>query len=561
MRKDMQMIIKQLRIANKPYKQLVLCLTFCLGSVLAFGEPLNPLNYGLLDAKTGLERFRVLEACHKEAVRKGADVSYSGISSIEIEIPGDAKSLPLTRSTDFCGVKLSVLNKTKDIALFAMANSKTEITVPDTDLHKGARLQQLEQLGLKMLVVQDDSLWVYRRRNKPYGATRKDILLINNGVVLNDPVSGYNTRSSLPSVFVCDIDTKGIDFGNITFVRDSISTKKTFLVNFENIYGLTLHDIIINTPKIGTLSADRVISIVNSAKLVIENIRIEGTYSQDGQFGYGIALNNIYDLRINRMYARSNWGIFGNNNIHKAVLKDCDINRFDIHCYGRDVKSVRCKYSVLYNQFSSIYGNVEFEDCEFTNFRPVLMESSYNAYTPFNISFKRCTFNMTEKNNYLLTLFGLEEAHNSRPELSRKALPNITIKDCLVNLPEGLKEWYVVSTGKVRYKETLDYMSHITIDGLTVNQPSRFDLFSSEIRTTTPLNVSIKDMYVMQNGKRKKYVMPYATVDDKAKVKCNGKEVKSKTLADVVVDNRFFQFAVGGLMLTGLSSVWYYKRN
>ena len=226
-------------------------------------------------------------------------------------------------------------------------------------------------------------------------------------------------------------------FKNLKFVRTDKSKHKTFLLAVENQANVELSNIHIITPE-SNKNDDAAIQITNSAMVELNDITIEGTYSQKNKWGYGVKLDNIYDLRIDRMYARANWGVFGTNNINKATLRNCDINRFDIHCYGRDVRCYNCKFTDLYNQFSSVYGDVYFENCTFTNFIPMLIESSYNAYTPFDLTFKSCTFNLTASKNYLMTLSGLEAAHNSRPELSRKALPNITIKNCTVNLADDV---------------------------------------------------------------------------------------------------------------------------
>ena len=56
----------------------------------------NPLQFGLNEARTGAERYYVLQKTHNEAVRLGAGVSYAGIKDIELDIPSNAKSLPLT---------------------------------------------------------------------------------------------------------------------------------------------------------------------------------------------------------------------------------------------------------------------------------------------------------------------------------------------------------------------------------------------------------------------------------------------------------------------------------
>ena len=228
------------------------------------------------------------------------------------------------------------------------------------------------------------------------------------------------------------------------------------------------------------------------------DVKVDGTYSQTNHFGYGINLDNVALFTGERLYARARWGVFGSNNVNGAVLRNCDINRFDIHCYGKDVYCYNCRFSDMYNQFSSVYGDVFFEKCSFTNFIPVLIESSYNAYTPFDLTFKNCTFNLTANRNYLVTLSGLEEAHNSRPELSRKALPNITIKNCTVNLADDVNKWYIVNTGYVWYKEPLDYINRIDINDLRINGTVNYKLFSSKIKTTEPLNMVMKGVKLIE---------------------------------------------------------------
>ena len=86
-------------------------------------------------------------------------------------------------------------------------------------------------------------------------------------------------------------------------------------------------------------------------------------------------------------------------------------------------------------------------------------------------------------------MIGLPEANNLRPELSRKALPNITIKNCTVNLADDMKEWYIVNTGKVTYKESLDYISKIEVNRLKINGNVDYKLFSTVLETTKPLKV------------------------------------------------------------------------
>lgn len=452
----------------------------------AASQYVTPNNYGLQEAKNGIERYQVLYNCHEDAAKKHIGVSYQGINAIDIEIPANAKSIPLSDYTDFAGVTLNVTNNSKVLFLFQMWFPTREIKANSLTGISRAVMTSLQDEDY-VVILQDKTPWVAKRQGYDYGATRKDLIVFSKDHTLNNTVFAYNFQKSDIGVsyFVC---SENKVFKNLKFVRTDKSKHKTFLLAVENQANVELSNIHIITPE-SNKNDDAAIQITNSAMVELNDITIEGTYSQKNKWGYGVKLDNIYDLRIDRMYARANWGVFGTNNINKATLRNCDINRFDIHCYGRDVRCYNCKFTDLYNQFSSVYGDVYFENCTFTNFIPMLIESSYNAYTPFDLTFKSCTFNLTASKNYLMTLSGLEAAHNSRPELSRKALPNITIKNCTVNLADDVKDWYIIHTGRVAYKEPLDYISKLELNRLKINGNADYKVFSTELKTTNPLKV------------------------------------------------------------------------
>lgn len=95
--------------------------------VMANNECMSPLNYGLAEASNGIERFRALEKCHKDAVAKNVAISYAGIESLDIEVPAGAASIPLPDEVDFAGVQMNVLNTQKNFLLFVSTNSATPI--------------------------------------------------------------------------------------------------------------------------------------------------------------------------------------------------------------------------------------------------------------------------------------------------------------------------------------------------------------------------------------------------------------------------------------------------
>lgn len=463
---------------------------------------INPSQYGLNEAKTGEERYYVLQRTHIEAERLGVGVSYAGIKEIQLEIPQGAKSLPLTHYTDFAGVTLQVENKQKNFSLFSLSSELMPVTVDGKEIDScDFSNHQVLSSGTKLLVIEDKTPWVENRIGHDYGATRRDIMLVKNGKSGNSPVQSYGTSSSSPKGSYCNVDvSEKIVIKNIKFNRANTSTKKTYFVKIENQCNVELSNITINTPEGSGLYADKAIGISNCIHVVIADVSINGTYSllekseDSKRFGYGISLNNTYDVDVYNMYARANWGVFGNSNVHKAFLKDCDINRFDIHCYGKDIRFEDCNFVSLYNQFSSVYGLISFKNCTFTNFTPILMGHSYNAYTAYNVRFEKCTFNLDKKHNSIISFSGFTTEENKRPELKEKSLPNVTMLDCRVNLVEGMKKWYVYNTQKTNdYEGRFSHISEVRIKGLSTNRkPATMEVFSKNIETVKEMQLQIE---------------------------------------------------------------------
>lgn len=135
--------------------------------------------------------------------------------------------------------------------------------------------------------------------------------------------------------------------------------------------------------------------------------------------------------------------------MNNTRLRDCDINRFDVHCYGKDIFFERSKFRNLYNQFSSMFGDVEFSNCEFYDFIPVLFETTYNAYTKFNLRFKRCKVFVSQNKNYLIAGGNLnDEITNERDELRNKEYPNLYVDGLTLEMPKGLDTYYIYNINR-----------------------------------------------------------------------------------------------------------------
>lgn len=433
------------------------CLKFLITISISFfsvfcsygSNKISPLDFGLKDAKTGVERYWALYNAHVAAQNSDATVDYKGIGNLNIEIPRDAKSIPLTSKTNFRGMRLTVVNKCKSFFLYEMAQPETAIEVSARDIDNGTFQKYNElNLGIVLLVLEDKNLWVKQRKGYNYGHTRRDVLLIRNGKALNTPVSGYNnTETSVKASYVkannCQKSIK-----DLKFYRSEQSTQKTYLVNLNNQYNVALSDIEVHTPS-SNMIGDQAFRLSNCCNVIFRDITIDGTYSAKDNYGYGISMNNVYDIRFERLSSKSDWGIFGNNNVSNVTLKDCDINRFDVHCYGKDIYMKKCVFRDLYNQFSSMKGKVLFDKCTFIDFTPYLHEYSYNAYTDVDIEFRNCIVYASKKRNYLIDARSLNGAEtDERAELRVQQYPNLCVKGLKVILGDDMDSYYTYKLGR-----------------------------------------------------------------------------------------------------------------
>jgi len=441
-------------------------------SLIAQDTLLSPKDFGLFEAQSDSERYEVLYKTHVAALKAGVEVDYNGIDTLTIEVYKTAERIPLGKTTDFKGLRLTVKNKSKVCYLFERQQPTKSIVI-DNSLLDGENFSSVPELasGLYQLVVEDENPWVAKREGYSYSAIRRDILLICDGQSRNNPVMPYNNAQSKPKCSFCavDEDENPVVIQNLTFIRDKGNTYKAMLFTISGQNNLLIKNVTITTPE-SKLVADAAIDIQNCTNVTFENVSVNGTYSRSDHYGYGIQMNNVWNSRFVRLNAKAKWGVFGTNNINTAYLQDCDLNRFDIHCYGRDVSMKNCKFSNLYNQFSSMFGTLSYQKCRFVNFIPVLLEPSYNAYTQFNIKMEDCVFDANANRYFLISAGRLDSITNTRPELAKKCWPEVNIKNMTVNVPDDVGKLAIFHFNKKQEKnDASPYLKSISIDGMKFN--------------------------------------------------------------------------------------------
>ena len=472
-----------------------------------FKKSISPNECGLLTAVSGEDRYWALYVTHTRAIKENLVVDYSGISSIDISIPKDAKSIPLGKTNDFGGVVFNVLNDQFDMFLFTIDNKPLEISnikKKDIDGGKFKKYVQLNK-GCHLLSIYDKKPWVENRRGYSYGHIRKDIILVNHGKAMNQTIMPYDNEFSEPVCFYYPIYLKEVTLSNMVFNRIEGSKHMTFLCSITGVDILLLSNIYIYTPQ-NNKDSDQAIRINDCTNVLFENVSIDGTYSRADYSGYGVSMNNVWNFKATKMIGHGNWGVFGTNNINNSQFDSCDINRYDIHCYGRDVSFNNVVFRDRYNSFSSVYGNISFKNCKFINFVPVVCDASYNAHVGYDVFFKDCEF-VTKHDTPQLIYDLFVSGNNSRPELNKKCLPNVSIDNFLLHVNEISPNAYLFFIeGNGLEKKTIDYISSVSIKGFKIlydgnvkRNPADFFISNMPIEVENKIQFNFEDVDIIGN--------------------------------------------------------------
>ena len=478
-------------------RKLFFIILLILSSQTGYTKNVSPLDFGLKKATNGEERFMALYKAHSYAINNGMGVDYKGIDRIDVTIPKDSPPIPLCKYNDFRGVIITVDSPYRNYSLFYMKSEAKRIAINEEDLDKDDfRKYPSLKKGTCLLLYEDANPWVKERQGFNYGAVRRDIRALKGGVAINKAVSEYSNKPfTNPQISYIESDDYLKIIKNLTIFRSSLSNNIVYCFSIIGQNNIEFNNIKIHTPDNSKMFGDAVFSIKNSTNVFFKEVLIDGTYSQENKYGYGISMDNVWNSSFYKLTADAKWGIFGCYNINKCTIDHCNINRFDIHCYGKDVYLKQTTLKDNYSQFSSVYGLIQYEDCTFYNYIPCLIESSFNAYVPFQLVIKNCIMHMTsdDKRNYLIDMGWPDSQRNERFELSEKSWPNVIIEGLDIFLPKEEKVFYLFYIHNNYIQETpIEYIKRIQIDSINFINNVDFELCNKNIWTSSELDISIK---------------------------------------------------------------------
>ena len=458
-----------------------------------------------------------IEPLVSQGVTKVNFPPITGDGVVEYIIPATGSFIKLPPQVNFNEWTIVGINqKGQKWPLFSLekfsTDRRTDFHLTKTDVDEGNFMKCPELCtGRKMLVLKDEKEWTYRTDGNDTGPFyRNDVIALNNGVPENSPIAPWDTPSTALSYYYYEANDVPVIIENLTFKRHrdpgSYGIMKLIRADGKN-------DVTFRNIKVGfiessgniTKTEDACFEVYNSAHVKFININVNGTYSSATAYGYAFYLDNDYDISFHDVTATGLWGVIGTRNLNRTYLKNCVMNRFDIHCYGRDVRCVDCTFVNeesnvrISNDYSSFFGTLHYENCTFRKSLPVFLASNYHAYSGFDLIMDSCTLDGSNipydpdfiVDGIIIKAGFVETPDKKRPEFQKINWPNVHIINLtLSNFPSvpKLSLFKLLAAPANPSVNTIEYIQTVSVNFSTAPSSYRFyfsNYFSSLVFDNT----------------------------------------------------------------------------
>lgn len=447
-----------------------------------------------------------LKQIHEGACALGFDthVVYPRGICIAVTIPAGATPIPLTRHTDFDGCTFQVENTSVDKLFLFSLDRRADLQDDETvyfdkfagaarrvnvsgEMIDGGDFSSIPALakGHRLLYVYDPKVWSIGGVSGTLEVYRRDIIYIVNGRAQNMPIRPYSESKGLVCLYDDVEQGRNPSFEHLFFSRTATSSKRTFLLKACGQVGLQVRDVCINTPEEDTAlsirpeyEGDQCLYIRHSVNTLLEDVRVNGTYSAEHRYGYGMRFINMANTSLRNVQGDGAWGVQCGFYLNTVTLDGCTLNRFDCHCYCADFTYRHCVFQTDTARYSSencscqvscASGYMQFAHCRFVKARPMIVNPMYSGgFSGFELSYLDCAFDVLPRYNYLVEGLRFDDTEASR------SLPNLYMRDCVINAPDGTEagRYYLYhfnnQGNEDLYHNTVEYLDIVSLDNVQV---------------------------------------------------------------------------------------------
>ena len=144
-------------------------------------------------------------------------------------------------------------------------------------------------------------------------------------------------------------------------------------------------------------------------------------------------------------------------------------------------------------------GALKYRHCTFVNSTPVLLEPSYNAYTPFDIFIEKCVLKISDGKNYLTYSRKTVKGDNDRMELQEINWPNLYIKDSQIIGADNVNNYFLYYNDHSAYSKPIKGTVNIVMEGLKLSSNNtdhkfRIKIYSQPVSFQNKIAMRIKNI-------------------------------------------------------------------
>ena len=324
------------------------------------------------------------------------------------------------------------------------------------------------------LMFLDDKIPLYYRATNNDSYRRRDVLLVQNNELTTTPIMEYdNDPDTDVEISIMPISKGGFKFGNLKFDRSG-ATEITPLVWISYCYRPEFYNIILDSThhewhdncESGTIRLEWVYAPYLhdiSANMCLGDI--VGT----NQPNYNFVFQGATNVVLERVYANSKWHSFGNRCVNGVVCRDCVLDQWDNHVYGKNFFFENCTFFTDHLGTPEV-GIMKFVHCRFKHSKIGYTSDSDVASYPTHRIFEGCIFE--DQETPLVRVSKLYTPENPRQLIVSEKFPSLTLRDCILNVSKERSTYVLYEThqdnlGMINGKE----MADINIENLIIDYP------------------------------------------------------------------------------------------
>lgn len=432
-------------------------------TMFAARTALSPISFGL----TGIgDETEIIRTTHVAANTLGVPVSYAGIASFSVQANA---IIPVATSVDFAGAQVVVLNgifgdhagTTRQI-LFQIRDPATPVVVTSAAAATASGLEAGSLTACAQFFAGPGMCYLEAVSGGPLVSNRGETGLAQYGQVFKVTRSGVSTHplsASMEDVTSMDLRTRAMPASGWITLSNLRTDPSQY--NRQTIYDIGRNQVKVDGFSVfGAVGAtylegtQQIIQVSDACDLVFS--RITGL-AQEGSGTYVIGLSRAADVLIEDCSVSGpGWGWMGNNNVNGLTVRNCHLNRVDVHAGGHNIfveGGSLAGRGVLVGWGGGVVSvrNTELIDCA-----AIQARTDYGGMFYGSWSVSGCLFSGADPGD---AVYGriMVDLYTNQPGSAHMIIPlprSIAVTDCTRAAPAGPAGRLVVTPVGVRLKVT-----------------------------------------------------------------------------------------------------------